>query len=52
MSQSPEILVVDDHPADIELVRESLSGTVYQSHVHSVSDLRRALEYLQPAKGE
>ncbi len=47
MSQPPEILVVDDNPADIDLVRESLSETVYQSHVHCVSDAHRALEYLR-----
>jgi two-component system, chemotaxis family, response regulator Rcp1 len=47
MSKSPEILVVDDNPADLHLVRESLSETVYQSHVHCVPDARRALEYLQ-----
>jgi CheY-like chemotaxis protein len=47
MNQSPEILMVDDNPADITLVRESLSETVYQSHVHCASDANKALEYLQ-----
>jgi chemotaxis family two-component system response regulator Rcp1 len=47
MIQSPEILVVDDNPADITLVRESLAETVYQSHVHCASDANHALEYLQ-----
>lgn len=47
MTQSPEILVVDDNPADITLVRESLAETVYQSHVHCTSDANHALEYLQ-----
>jgi CheY-like chemotaxis protein len=47
MSRPPEILIVDDNPADVTLVRESLAETVYQSHVHCVSDATRALEYLQ-----
>jgi two-component system, chemotaxis family, response regulator Rcp1 len=44
--QPREILVVDDNPADVTLVRESLAETVYQSHVHSTSDANHALEYL------
>jgi len=47
MSQPPEILMVDDNPADVTLVRESLAETIYQSHIHSASDADHALEYLQ-----
>jgi chemotaxis family two-component system response regulator Rcp1 len=47
MSRSPEILMVDDNPADVTLVRESLAETVYQSHLHSACDAKDAIEYLQ-----
>lgn len=46
MQHVPEILVVDDNPADIVLVRESLAETAHQSHVHSVTDANTALAYL------
>ena len=35
MQGAPEILVVDDNPADAVLVRESLAETSHQSHIHS-----------------
>jgi CheY-like chemotaxis protein len=44
---SPEILVVDDNPADVVLVRESLAETAHQSHVHSVLDAGDAIAYLR-----
>jgi len=46
MTPVPEILVVDDNPGDVNLVRESLTGTFYESRVHTVSDVTSALEYL------
>jgi len=47
MMPAPEILVVDDNPADVTLIRESLAGTFYQSSVHSVSDAATAMDYLK-----
>jgi len=47
MMPAPEILVVDDNPADVDLIRESLAGTFYQSSVHSVSDAATAMGYLK-----
>lgn len=41
-----EILVVDDNPADVVLVRESLSETTHQSRVHSVLDADEAISFL------
>jgi two-component system, chemotaxis family, response regulator Rcp1 len=42
-----EILVVDDNPADVLLVRESLGETGHQSRVHSVPDADEAIAYLR-----
>jgi CheY-like chemotaxis protein len=39
--------MVDDNPADVTLVRESLAETVYQSHVHCTSDAEHAIDYLR-----
>ncbi len=47
MRPAPEILVVDDNPADVALVRESLAETTHQSHVHSVVNAEEALAYLR-----
>jgi two-component system, chemotaxis family, response regulator Rcp1 len=47
MSQPPEILMVDDNPADVTLVRESLGETVYQSHLHATADANQTFEYLK-----
>jgi two-component system, chemotaxis family, response regulator Rcp1 len=42
-----EILVVDDNPGDVVLVRESLAETAHQSNVHSVLDADEAIAYLR-----
>ncbi|PYX49361.1 MAG: response regulator [Acidobacteria bacterium] len=47
MQGAPEILVVDDNPADAVLVRESLAETSHQSHIYSVTDATEALAYLR-----
>lgn len=47
MHAAPQILMVDDNPADVVLVREALSETVYQSHVHSVVDAGSAIAFLR-----
>jgi two-component system, chemotaxis family, response regulator Rcp1 len=45
--KQPEILVVDDNPADIVLVRESLAETAHQSRVHGVENADEAISYLR-----
>jgi two-component system, chemotaxis family, response regulator Rcp1 len=42
-----EILVVDDNAADVDLVRESLKQTAYQSQVHAVSTASDAISYVK-----
>jgi CheY-like chemotaxis protein len=47
VQEAPEILIVDDNPADVVLVRESLAETAHQSHVHCVADAGEAIAYLR-----
>jgi CheY-like chemotaxis protein len=47
MKESPQILVVDDNPGDVNLVRESLAETVHQSKVHSARNLEEAIALLE-----
>jgi two-component system, chemotaxis family, response regulator Rcp1 len=42
-----EILVIDDNPGDVGLVRESLAQTAHQSRVHSVLDADEAIAFLR-----
>ena len=42
----PEILLVDDSPADLDLTREALAASTYQSRVHTVPDGEEAIAYL------
>jgi len=44
---APEILVVDDNPGDVDLIRESLIATPFRSKVRSVADGAAALGYLK-----
>jgi chemotaxis family two-component system response regulator Rcp1 len=46
MKKSPEILLVDDNPADVVLVREALADTAHQSHVHFVVGSEEAIAFL------
>jgi chemotaxis family two-component system response regulator Rcp1 len=42
----PEILVVDDNPADVILVREALAGSLFHSRIRSVEDGVEAMSFL------
>lgn len=41
-----EVLLVDDNPADIDLMREILGSCKYHYHVHAVSDGEEAISFL------
>ena len=47
MMATPEILLVDDNPADVTLVREALAASPHGSHVHEVEDGEEALAFLR-----
>lgn len=47
MKDAPEILVVDDNPADVGLIRESLAETMHQTRVHAVGNVEEAIVYIQ-----
>src|SRR5258708_4940502 len=42
----PEILLVDDSPADLDLTLEALATSTYQSSVNTVPDGEEAIAYL------
>jgi chemotaxis family two-component system response regulator Rcp1 len=46
MKQIRSVLLVDDNPADVDLVREALRETVFSTHVDSVGDGEEALAFL------
>jgi two-component system, chemotaxis family, response regulator Rcp1 len=46
MNPAPDVLIVDDNPADVALVREALAGSKHHSQVKSVSDGAEALAFL------
>jgi chemotaxis family two-component system response regulator Rcp1 len=46
MNSAPEILLVDDNPGDVVLVRESLADTAHQSRVHFVVGADEAIAFL------
>jgi chemotaxis family two-component system response regulator Rcp1 len=46
MKLTPELLVVDDNPADVALVSEALAGTRHHSKITSVGDGVEALAFL------
>lgn len=41
-----DLLVVDDNPADVALLREALAGSKHRSQINSVSDGAEALAFL------
>ena len=45
----PEILLVDDSPADLDLTLEALASSTYQSRVNTVPDGEEAIAYLHRA---
>lgn len=46
MKPTPELLIVDDNPADVALAREALAGSAHHSQVSSVEDGVEALAFL------
>jgi two-component system, chemotaxis family, response regulator Rcp1 len=46
MKSAPDILVVDDNPADVALVTEALAGSKHHSKISSVRDGVEALAFL------
>jgi two-component system, chemotaxis family, response regulator Rcp1 len=54
--QVPEVLLVDDNPADVELACEAFAGGKYRCRIHSEDDGEKALAYLRrvrsPEKGD
>ena len=47
MKNTPEILIVDDNPADIDLTSEVLAQSEQHSHVNAVNDGAEALSFLR-----
>jgi chemotaxis family two-component system response regulator Rcp1 len=47
MKPLPQVLLVDDNPADVVLAREALAGGRHESCIIHVSDGEAALAYLQ-----
>ena len=43
----PEILLVDDSPSDLDLIREALAEHLSDSHIHSVPDGEEAIAFLR-----
>jgi two-component system response regulator len=46
-SSKPAILLVDDSPADLDLIREALAASSYQSGVSVVADGEEAMNFLR-----
>jgi two-component system, chemotaxis family, response regulator Rcp1 len=46
MRSTHELLIVDDNPADVALVREALAGSAHPSQINSVEDGVEALAFL------
>ncbi len=45
--KTPQVLLVDDNPADVELACEASAGGKYHSRIHSEEDGDKALAYLR-----
>ena len=45
--QAPQVLLIDDNPADIELACEASAGGKYRCRIHSEEDGDKALAYLR-----
>jgi len=45
----PQVLLVDDNPADVGLAREALTGGRHQSHISDVADGEEAMAFLHRA---
>ena len=46
MKQLPQVLLVDDNPADVVLAREALAGGRHHSHICHVQDGEEAIAFL------
>jgi chemotaxis family two-component system response regulator Rcp1 len=46
MKPAPDLLLVDDNPADVALVLEALAGSKYRSQMNSVGDGVEAMNFL------
>ncbi len=49
MKRLPQVLLVDDNPADVELAREALAGGRHHSCISDVADGEQAMAFLQRA---
>jgi len=47
MKASPQVLLVDDNPADVALAREALVGGRHHSCINNVEDGEEAMAFLQ-----
>ena len=46
MKPLPQVLLVDDNPADVVLVREAFAGGAHQVHISNVTDGEQAMAFL------
>lgn len=46
MKPAPDLLIVDDNPADVALVREALAGSKHRSQLSTVGDGVEAMAFL------
>ena len=44
---TPDILLVDDNPADVGLTREVLAASAHQANIHNVADGEEAIAFLR-----
>jgi len=49
MNQLPQVLLVDDNPADVGLAREALAGGRHQTCISTVADGEEAMAFLRRA---
>jgi two-component system response regulator len=47
MNLAPEILLVDDNPADIDLISGALANSARSSRIHAVNDGEEAIAFLR-----
>ena len=49
MKELPQVLLVDDNPADVDLAREAFAGGRHQSQISDVADGEEAMAFLHRA---
>ncbi len=49
MTRLPQVLLVDDNPADVMLAREALAGGRHQSRISNVANGKEAMAFLRRA---